>query len=118
MEKVPTTAVRAPLYKGVLLSSRYSKAFELEKMADMIDAIDPELVQKIDSIFCDSKATHCFEIKLKSCEQMDVWTIGYQIELGSMPGHNGIHISEPSGLTLDLDPFWADDVPEDTDEPE
>lgn len=67
-EKVPTTALKGLEVHGAFLSSRYDKAHELEAMAWMVEGVEPDLRQYIENIWCDSKATACYSVTLKECD--------------------------------------------------
>ena len=111
-EKVATTSIKVLKWRGVELSSRYNKHYELETMADMVDAVPPELHSAIMSVFCDSKANSCYEVVLNRCHPQDAWLIGDLMEEAA-GGHNGISIQ---GCTKEtsyvMDPHWGDFGPE------
>jgi hypothetical protein len=65
-EKVATTAVKVLVVRGVEITSRYQKADELELMGRIIDAMPPCVSARIESVWCDSKACHCYSITLKA----------------------------------------------------
>lgn len=110
-EKVATTSVKRFEWRGVRLVSRYDKHYELERMAEMVDAVPQELHSVIESVFCDSKAERCYEVELKACWPDEARLIGYQMEQAS-GGHNGISVNGPTSETsFVMDPRW-DEGPE------
>jgi len=110
MEKVPTTAVREPVYKGVRLSSRAGKAAELETMANMVDAVAPDLRGRIESLWCDSYAQYCYTATLRDCSAEEAGSIACQLEIGTEFGHNGIYVLASDGSHLmEVDPYWVGD---------
>lgn len=109
VEKVPTTAIKVFEVDGVLLSSRYEKAHELEAMRNMVKSADPALRRFIDNIWCDSKAQACYTVTLKDCSEYIGRKVAEQLDLGCRElngGHNGIHISGNRGADLTRDPWW------------
>jgi len=111
-EKVPTTSLTELVVEGVILSSRYGKADELELMSSVVRALPAELVALIYSIWCDSKACACYSVSLNRCapdqseilaEQLDYWFC----ELSS--GHNGISLNGPVGTSRYIDCNWPGD---------
>ena len=50
------TPVSRFTYEGVALDSRHGKQYELEAMKRILDAIPDKMVQKLESMWCDSKA--------------------------------------------------------------
>ena len=111
-EKCPTTSLRELIAHGVSLSSRYHKADELETMAMMVDALPRDLRARIESIWCDSKASATYSVSLRDCPTWLAMAIGHQLErtcLERFDGHNGIGLSGQDGGQLFLNPRWASD---------
>ena len=105
MEKVSTTGLRNVSWKSVSLESRYGKAHELETMADMVEELPANLLMQVEAIFCDSKATRCYTVRVAAdTSQMEVESIGKLFE-SAIDGHNGIYF-EGSSAQLVLDPNW------------
>ena len=110
-EKVATTSIKALLWRGVELTSRYDKNYELETMADMVDAVPPKLHSVIRSVFCDSQATCCYTVELNRCDPQDAWLIGELMEK-TTGGHNGISVHGHTNETsYEIDPNWGDVEP-------
>lgn len=106
VEKVATTSVRDLTMHGIHLSSRYDKAFELELMRRMVEAISPHLRKHVASIFCDSKANACYSITFNRPPKAIGERILDQIEEAA-GGHNGIWVNDCDAKTRD--PYWPGD---------
>lgn len=107
-EKVATTSIKILPWRGVELSSRYDKHYELDTMADMIDAVPLELHSAIRSVFCDSQATCSYIVELNKCDPQDAWRIGELMERAA-GGHNGISIhGHTKETSYEIDPNWGD----------
>lgn len=104
-EKVPTTSIDGLVVSGVMLSSRYDKADEYKEMKRMVEAVPTALRQKIQQIWCDSKANACYSVTLDACSKTEAVSIGNFLQSGSR-GHNGIWIDGQKGSGLVLDPYW------------
>lgn len=111
-EKVPTTSVRDLTVGGVHLSSRYDKASEYDLMALMASGLPEDLRAHVESIFCDSKATHAYTLEIKP-SGIDVATlIANIIEatcLDQTDGHNGILLASGSEFIEIRDANWQSD---------
>jgi hypothetical protein len=98
-EKVPTTALRTMSLHGVMLSSRYQKAEELEFMAAMVELLSSEIRSRIAAIWCDSKTARKFLVTLRdgfveAAAEIGVW-------LAAASGtHNGIAIYDVKGVPI------------------
>lgn len=123
-EKVATTAVKELAVRGVRITSRYQKAYELELMGRIIDAMPPCVSAQIESVWCDSKACHCYSITLKPSagharveETAAVAAALFSnLALELHGGHNGIVVLGPGGeypALADADPDWRDDYLDD-----
>ena len=66
-EKVATTAITSPEINLIKLSSRYDKAHELEKMAQMVEGLPQHLAGLIRSIWCNSKMGACYHVTVYNC---------------------------------------------------
>jgi len=104
-EKVATTPLRNLRVQGVSLTSRYDKADELEEMTRMIQGLPMHLTGMVKSIFCDSKATYCYEVDLVIwCTLDDADAIGRNLTAASV-GHNGIQM-KAGDRTFEVYPYW------------
>lgn len=111
-EKVATTTFEGVLADDILVTSRYKKADEIELMVEMVDALPDEGRRMVRSIFCDSKAQHCYTIELTPAATIfDAERIAGMFEtvcFGSKPGgHNGMYFEGSFGR-LDVDPDWRE----------
>lgn len=107
-EKVATTTVADAMFMGIHLSSRYNKSHEYNDMAEIIEGLQPGFRERIEAIWCDSKA-FVFLITLKPCSLADAKEFSYALSdtferIGR--GHNGVEISGASGGRISLDPAW------------
>lgn len=111
-ERVQTTSLDVIEYKGVVLSSRYQKAEELVLMQRMVDDVGTCLLRKIESIWCDSKATASYTVLLNNCDEDPAWEIASRLEATCLEmdgGHNGIYVHGNTGTNCSLDPVWIND---------
>jgi hypothetical protein len=115
-EKVPTTTIKTLTVRGVVITSRYDKAAELELMQEMILGLHSYQAEMIETLFCDSKACLVFTVELRGhhCEHA-VRAIGQTIEEVALElngGHNGIFVSAGIDDTIIIEPQWlGDDFP-------
>lgn len=108
-ERVPTTSLRSLVVEGVELSSRYDKAHEYETMSGMVRTLTPDLIEHVASIFCDSKATASYTVRLRECSVAKANAIARQFEEGCIicdGGHNGIWLSGSAGGEIHIPPNW------------
>ena len=113
-EKVPTTSIDCLEVHGVVLTSRYGKAHEFEIMSKMVEAVDEELRPFIESMYCDSKATSCYDVTLAPVSKTKAALIATQLEeacIANSCGHNGISFNGAPGANIDRDPFWDEPDP-------
>ncbi len=112
-EKVPTTYTKELHLHGITISSRYGKAHEYEVMTEMVEALLPSQRKLVESLWCDSNATACYLVQLKSCTEAQALKIGQRFEDACMKadhGHNGITLEVQGGDRLDINPNWDDDL--------
>lgn len=112
-EKVPTTRVRHALCGGVLVTSRYQKAEELQTMMAILDELPDVVVKAMETIFCDSKAGSAYEITLKSGLGYVTWklaTAHIKATLTHVFGTNGTSVKAPGHEDYWIEPVWPGDV--------
>jgi hypothetical protein len=112
-EKVATTSIKLLIVAGIEISSRYDKANELELMRRIVLALP--LACGVKSMFCDSKAGHCFSVVLRRWDEQMARAIASDMEHAVMlyaGGHNGIWIdaerSVAAAQMIYLDANWSD----------
>jgi hypothetical protein len=110
-EKVASTAIQAVKYKGIKLESRYQKADEFEAMAAGVDALPMYCEARIKSVYCDSKATLCYIIKMAESDDWWLRQAGRCFERGLLThppgGHNGIFVEDIHGeQSIEICPSW------------
>ena len=110
-EKTPDTTIFNNIeIGGVTINSRYAKKHEIKTMIDILFNLDEGSVGDIYSIFCDSKFSHSYTIKMRlGMDHADITKpICSAIHLFLMAtsmGHNGIRVGE----TADECPGWFND---------
>lgn len=95
-------------YKGVHLISRHNVSGEIEKMKDIIDALKPDIVRRIEILWCDSKAGATYNVTVRE----GLWIPELQWALadaGRLVGHNGVYFDGDAPAGIDLDPDWPGD---------
>jgi hypothetical protein len=109
-EKVPTTTLNDILVRGVTLNSRYAKAAELNTMQMVVLELPQEMIDRIASIMCDSKASDTYEVKLRVWNKYAAKEIGKAMEnilLLIRNGHNGIALTGTrDGEHVDIFADW------------
>ncbi len=104
-EKAADTPALFVIHNGVRLESRYGFASEYQTMMRAVDGLSAAGRRRISSVFCDSKASHSYDVS--GCPTLaDL----LQFETGCIDaegGHNGICAGK-----LWLDPNWLEDQPE------
>lgn len=94
-------------YRGIKVSSRYSKLDEIDLMVAALAAIPAHCVEKVASVFCDSKMTSCFDVKLvlgTDAEMAREIGDAFAAAICKLNGgHNGIYIGERC-----IDPWWSE----------
>jgi hypothetical protein len=99
-EQVPTTALKMVMSYGVMLSSRYQKAEELELMSTMVEFLPPGSRSQIAAIWCVSRPTRTFVVTLRNGSvEAAAADIGAGLEAAS-GGHNGIAIRDIRGKPI------------------
>ena len=110
-DKVATTSFSGLKHLGVQLSSRYSKARELELMAEVLGDLEPAQRACIARFYCDSKASAFFEVHFKPRWFGDAQAIGERICLSLLQrndGYNGVHVQLPDGREIAFGGDWAE----------
>lgn len=101
--------LRPVTYKGVLLSSRHDLAFEIADMKCIVDALMPDMVRRIQTIWCDSKACATYSVTVRD----GLWVPDLQWALAEAcretGGHNGVYFDGDAPTGVDLDPDWPGD---------
>jgi hypothetical protein len=104
-DKVATTSLDRIFVRGAELTSRYQQADELEVMRDMLLALGPATSLAVESIYCDSRMTHCYTVAIRKWAwRADVVDhIGRTLEFAARHyrgGHNGITLVVDDGSTF------------------
>jgi anaerobic glycerol-3-phosphate dehydrogenase len=116
-EKVSTAVIAGATYRSVSLSSRYNKAHEYKAMIALVGYIPDRLTEFVDEVFCDSKASHVYEIILSSIvpqRELSEIVEYFRAAGEAIGGYNGIHFlcqaADMRGAfrKYDLDPCWPD----------
>jgi hypothetical protein len=95
------------LYNGVELASRYDLATEIQGMKRIVDLMAPPLRDSVESIWCDSKASACYSVKVRRAlwhGHFHDWACNAFMVNG---GHNGVWI-EGEQIDLHIPPNWKD----------
>ena|SRR5438874_383685 len=100
-EKAADTPARFFIHKGVRLESRYGFAAEYKIMMRAVNALSVDALRRISSIFCDSKATHSYEVGGRATRS-DLFLL-QNVFFDAAGGHNGIYAGP-----LWLDPDWME----------
>lgn len=98
------------VYKGVSVNSRYNLQAEIDTMKDILDAMSDSATQKLQSIWCDSKANATYSIVVRDGKWVPElqWIIAEAAKNGA-GGHNGIFIEAGKGDGWGIDPYWPED---------
>ena len=101
---------QAPItYKEVYLSSRYDLAHEIRDMKGIVDALSPDMVRRIETIWCDSKACAVYSVTVRD----GLWVPDLQWAIAdagrAMGGYNGVYFDGDTPAGVDLDPYWPGD---------
>ncbi|MDB5535043.1 MAG: hypothetical protein JWO28_3358 [Hyphomicrobiales bacterium] len=105
-EKVATTTIQGLEWLGVELSSRYDKADEYETMLNMIEDVSDNLVGRVETIFCDSKA-NVYSVKFRQCNLAQAKVLGEQLNNSFYTRncwHNGLFVTGAHGGELFFQP--------------
>jgi hypothetical protein len=97
--KVATTPMKTVIVFGVILSSRYQKADDLERMGAMLEGVDRELRCEIAAIWCDSEETRTYIGTLKGRYHDLAKLVAAQLETAS-GSHKGIVMEDPARSLL------------------
>lgn len=100
------------VYHGVLLSSRYDVASEFAHMRRAIDAMPELMARRVESIWCDSKATADYRITLDARLFVDGLSEVVEDAFRSVGGYNGLLIECDGQKAVWLDPYWPGDETE------
>jgi hypothetical protein len=98
----------AVVFKSVQLSSRQNVYREIEKMKGIIDSLTPDMVRRIETIWCDSKAGATYSVTVRK----GLWVPELQwaiADAGRLAGHNGVYFDGDAPAGVDLDPDWPGD---------
>lgn len=109
-EKVATTSFGRIDLDGVEIRSRYGKADEIDLMGAMVTAVSRANRRLIRSIFCDSKASHSFEIHLTACGRHVAQAVADTMAavcIRLCGGHNDILVRAGTGTEVTLDAAWS-----------
>jgi len=118
-DKIPDTIAKFVIHKGVLLESRYRKSREFIAMASIVDYAEIDLKRRqtiaevIKTVFCDSKASCCYEIVVYN--DKDARMVGYRAHealFKEFGGYNSIvvyDITWTKQLRRD-EPMWNYDL--------
>lgn len=102
-EQSPTT------YKGVHLSSRHSLTSEISDMKRIVDALTPDMVRRLDTIWCDSNASALYNVTVRD----GLWVPELQWAIAEAGreagGYNGVYFDGDAPAGVDLDPYWPGD---------
>lgn len=121
--KAPDVPFDTMTVDGVTITSRYAKRHELVIMARAIQALPGGIAKRwIVSMFCDSKATASYCVKLRwpgpNPAAIGMFLSGFFLEHAG--GHNGISLSHGGDCKfwgdvhlLDIDPDWGEVFEED-----
>ena len=91
------------------LSSRYKVASEEKVLAQMLNALTPDLRRCVQSIRCDSKAGHVWVAELHFRDEISAKKIAMAMEfeaLKAFRGHNGVIVND-GGHQEVMPGFWA-----------
>lgn len=104
-EKIPTTAVKKYITPdGIVITSRYQKAHEINQMAAAVDKMDKVNRHGIISIWCDTKACADYRIEVRDDISREFGRIVGVAFCEALPGYNGVSVT---GKNFD-DDVWFD----------
>jgi len=120
-EKVATAGFNDINVRGVIVSSRYQKAAELEAMIKIVERLRANQVGQVATIWCDSKATCCYSVVLRhkhlpKALAQDIFETLRQACIDIVGGYNCLTLSEPDDSIFGGDQlfedsgYWRDDV--------
>jgi hypothetical protein len=111
-ERARTTPFDSVTVCGVILTSRYDKADELDLMARTIRGLPEDARRHVQSMWCDSKATYIYMVELRPGSKTEALAeyMGKALEqefLRRAPGGlNGIFVDD---LAI-IDPYWEENT--------
>jgi hypothetical protein len=98
-EKVATTRFESVTVRGVVITSRWQKLAEFQRMADALSIMPEYLSRRIKTMGCDSKIghTYCVTLRQPDCTRSmtETWHIARFLEAGFRQfagGYNAISI--------------------------
>jgi hypothetical protein len=98
-DEAATTKFESVIVRGVVITSRWQKLAELQRMADALSIMPEYLSCRIRSMECDSKAGHSYCVTLRqqdrTRDKTETWHIARFLEAGFRQfagGHNSISI--------------------------
>ncbi|MCT4685408.1 MAG: abortive infection family protein [Roseicyclus sp.] len=100
------------VYLGVELCSRKEFKFEILEMRRIIDAMDANVRERLERIWCDSKAGSTYTVTVR--DGMWISGLDWQVHAAivqSCSGYNGVYFDGDSRATSSLDCFWSGDDP-------
>ena len=96
-------------FRSVRLVSRSNNASEIRDMQRIVDELTPNMIRRIEEIWCDSKATATYSICIRDGLWMSEmqWAVNTAI-CDACGGHNGVYFEGNAPVGIDLDPSWPD----------
>jgi hypothetical protein len=94
-----------------MITSRYSKADELEAMRAMVLELPAQLLAEVTEVWCDSKATHCYTVTVRRWDVAKAVAQRMDAAAGAARGgHNGIEVRlvDSGDQHLTVDPDWRE----------
>jgi hypothetical protein len=109
-DKIPDVPFVSMIVHGVTLQSRYGKRKEYETMQAVVKHLPPFEREKINSIFCDSKACSQYEVELNEYDGTNrLACLLDKAFVAVAGGYNGIFLG-CGGINCGfLDPYWDED---------
>lgn len=96
------------VYKDIYISSRHDLASEIQDMKRIIDALNTDMIRRIDAIWCDSKACALYNVTVRD----GLWVPELQWAIADAGlkagGYNGFYFDGDAPRGVDLDPCWGD----------
>jgi hypothetical protein len=108
-EKIQTAQESQMEVNGIRIASRDGKLHEMQFMADIAVGV-PLLTRMVDTLWCDSRATHTWTISVDRPEDVeDAALLLEHWAIAAFGGHNGIWIERRGELVGEgLGPTWID----------
>jgi hypothetical protein len=101
------------IVRGVYLSSRHDSPDEIDEMGSIVDALPDAVANRLDTMFCDSKACAWYSVTLKQGAPFERTAEALHKAFIAAGGFNGLQVVADNGATREFDPWW----PEDTSDP-